>query len=375
MPPTEDELNTQIAEAPSLEEGLGAFWDAAESDAGAALPTASVAQPGERPAAAPAPAPPAQQSAAPAMVRGPDGKFVAKAPEPQQATPKTEPNAPQLAGEALPAPIAPPATWSATAKAKFTALDPEIQAEVLKREKDMDTGRAQWEQGAARLNRLDSVLAPRRDQFALAGSDEASYVGRLLTAEDALRRAPVDGLVYLGQQYGVNWQALIQRVTGQPGGQPAQPMHPALQQIGQQVQTLTQTVQQQQAAASQAQRDQVAQEISAFAADPANLYYENVRADMAELFQASAAAGKPISLRQAYDRAVWGNDTIRPLLIQAQAADQQRKAADEAKAKTAAARQASGSVTGSPTPGARTPPGPKGTLVDALSQAWDEQSA
>ena len=48
----------------------------------------------------------------------------------------------------------PPASWSAAAKADFDRLPEHIRKEVLKREADIERGRAQWQSGAERLNRL-----------------------------------------------------------------------------------------------------------------------------------------------------------------------------------------------------------------------------
>lgn len=356
--------------APSLEEALSAAYDA--SDAGDASPSLN-AQPGERPAPAPAPQPqqPAQ-AAQPAgePQRDAQGRFVPKAPETGQ--PNQQPGAAQplaAGGPAQAQTTAPPLSWSAPAKAEFAKLSPTIQQEVLKREGEIAQGKLEWEQKAERFNRLDSILAPRRDQIAMAGSDEAGYVQRLFAAEDVLRRTPVDGILYLGQQYGVNWNQLLQRLSGSPAAQQPQ-LPPQLQPLMQQVQSLTQTVQQQQRATQQSHLDEATRHIAAFGQDPANVYFENVRGDMAKLM----ANGQATNLKEAYEAACWARSDIRPLMIQAQSQEQQRQAQETAKAKAAAARQASGSVTGSPTPGARAA-GPKQTLDDALSEAWDAAAA
>jgi hypothetical protein len=56
---------------------------------------------------------------------------------------------------------------------------------------------------------------------------------------------------------------------------------------------------------------QIAQ-IEAFKRDPKNRFFENVRQDMAKLFQ----TGKADTLQEAYDAACWLNPDIRAILIE-----------------------------------------------------------
>ena len=352
---------------------LAAALEASEasqgSDAGAGPSPALSAQPGERPAPAPATE---QKGIAPQVgpqpARDEQGRFAKQdAPANQQPEPKT-PAAGAEAGQAQP--IAPPATWSAAAKAKFASLDPELQQEVLRRERDMEQGRAQWQQGAERLNRLTAILDPRRDRFALAGVDEARAVQALFAAQDLLERDPVSGLLYLGRQYGVNWPQLFQSMQQGGPAQPAQ-LAPGMEPLVRQVQSLTQTVQQQQAQQRQAAQAGYANQVASFAADPKNIYFENVRARMGELIR----IGQAKDLADAYDQACWSDPAVRPLMIAA--SEQQRQTDEKAAAaqRVAAARQASGSVTGSPRPGGPGNGGPAPTLREELSRNYDAFAA
>ena len=358
----------------SVRESLGAAWDEFE----AAGESQGAAKAADDPASSRTPKEPAQpaQSAAATdgRVRDENGRFVAKPGDAAQNDSTKPLSAEAVVGEpGAGQTIAPPASWSATAKAKFSALDPVIQAEVLKRESDMERGRAQWQAGAERLNRLDRVLAPRSQQLQLRGLDEVQAINALFAAQDYLERDPVEALLYLGRTVGVNWQALGARLQGQApaqGGQPGPARVPQqLAPLFQQVQTLTQWAQQQQ---QQAQQDRISghlSQVQQFAADPKNVYFENVREQMGRLIKAGAAT----SLEDAYSQACWANPEIRPLMLQAQAGEReaQRKAADLAKVQQA--RHASGSLTGSPAPGASSGsrgPSPK-TVRGGLEQAWD----
>lgn len=292
------------------------------------------------------------------------GRF-AKSSEPGD-TKLSEPASPQAAAEpSASSAITPPASWRAAAKAEFAKLPPVIQEEVLKREKDIEAGNAQWQAKAERFNRLDAVLAPRRERFQLAGIDETQAVQALFAAQDFLERNPVEGIRYLARQYGVNLAAFAGQ-TGQAVQEP--PMHPVIQQLAAQVQTLQQALSQQQTAQAQAAQSQYASEVEKFSSDPANLYFENVRGDMANLIR----AGQASSLKDAYEKAIWAHPEIRPILLQQQVEERARQAQEAARAKARDAKYAAGSVTGSPAPGmSPANSGPAPTLRDELKAAFE----
>ena len=265
--------------------------------------------------------------------------------------------------------IAPPASWSATAKARFESLDPVVQREVLKREKDIEQGKAQWDQKGERLNRLETILAPRRERMQLAGLDDARAIEALFAAQDYLERDPAGGLAWLARQYGADLGRLVGGAQGQAANAP--PMHPALRQLANEVNTLKGTLAQQHAAAQRAVQSQFQSEVESFCADPSNTYVDNVREDMIALLQSGRAA----SLKDAYDKAVWANPETRTL-VQKNLEDQRRSEAETAaRAKAQAARHASGSITGSPQPGSSPAnAGPAPTLRDELARAFSEAS-
>jgi len=295
------------------------------------------------------------------------GRF-AKQTEAAQPKP-SEPKTPQAGAEPQPqaGTITPPASWSATAKADFAALPQHIQQEVLKREADIEAGKAQWDQKAERFNRLDAILAPRRERFQLAGIDETQAVQALFAAQDYLERDPVNALIYLARQSGVSQQHLLQVLGGPQQPQQAQ-LPPQLQPLMQQVQTLSQTVAQQQAQQTQAKLSEHLNQVQAFAADPANIYFENVRARMGKLIR----SGDAENLSDAYQQACWMDPEIRPLMLRQQTQQQAVAQQAEARAKAEAARRASGSVIGSPSPGA-TPVqgGSSGNLREDIQAAWN----
>jgi hypothetical protein len=253
--------------------------------------------------------------------RGPDGKFVAKAAE-EGDTHLEQPKEPETPQES----IRPPASWSATAKAKFAALDPDVQREVLKREQDVEKGFRERASQVKRYEPLEQTIAPYREKWAVAGVDEATAVKQLLAASDWLERDPQAAIAYLAKQYGVNpAQVQGQPQQAQPNGNSPTPEYQALQQ---RFDALERQLAERESQSYQSQ-------IDSFSSDPNNLYFENVRPQMAALLE----AGQASDLADAYEKACWMNPEIRSLL--------QKPVVQPARS-AAAAKAAGASVTGAP---------------------------
>lgn len=238
-----------------------------------------------------------QETPAEARARDETGRFAKGAKEVQAA-----PASPVVAEPPQEA-IRPPATWSATAKAEFSKLPPIVQQEVLKREKDIDNGRAQWDQKGERLNKIDAFMAPHRDRLALAGTDEISFLGALVKADEMLRTNPQQAIVQIAAMYGLN---LGQPGAQQPQGAPALQTPEAIQQI------VDQQVQAALAKRSEEQeRATYASEWETFRTSPEHPYAENVKQAMAALLRQDQAP----DLKTAYDMACWANPEVRTLLL------------------------------------------------------------
>ena len=318
------------------------------------------------------PAPPPAATAE-SRARDEQGRFAPKADgQPQSTEPKTPASAaPAAQGEQPAAQQAsgPPPSWSAPAKAEWDRLPDAIRQEVVRHEATVQTAKAQWQQKGEQLNRLTSAIGDRADRWRMAGFDPAQGIQRLVAAEEFLERDPVNGIAHLARQYGVSLQHLL----GALGPQAQAPqIPPALQGMFQEVQTLKQALTQQQQAAEQAKVQGAFDHIAEFRADPANRYFENVRERMGVLLQTGQAA----SMKDAYDQACWSDPQVRATLQQGQVASQAQLNGQRAKA--AQARHASGSITGSPAPGASPARGgqnPNASVRDDLMAAYAEHAA
>lgn len=300
------------------------------------------------------PAPETEEKPSDGRERGPDGKFIAKQAETVQDTPDQPSEA--VADPAVKLAIRAPASWSPAAKATFDKLPPEVQQAVAKREQEIDHGLRRKSEEVKRYEPLEQLIAPRRALWAAQGMDEATAIKTLLAAQDLLERDPKQGLEFLARSYGVNISSISAQPQGQPQqAQPAPDSHPEIAYLKQQLQDL-------QAQVQTAQTAPLVSQIEAFQNDPANLYFENVRDDMAVLLN----NGKASDLKEAYDMACWMRPDIRPFLqtAQAPAAPVQDKAAQ--------ARRAAVSVTGSP--GQTAIRKSNGTIEDDIRAAFEEVS-
>lgn len=328
----------------------------------------------------------AAAAAAPPEGRDEKGRFAPKEPKAPEAQPapaalaKPETAAPVEAG-AQDEPTRIPPSLSAAVKAQWSELPKEVREDISKLEGSVQTAKAEWGRKGERLNRYDEIMAPRAEKFALQGIDEFTAIKTLLAAQDFLERDPLGGIQHLARSYGVNLQQLTPQAAGQgPNGHEAAPQAPhapdlnaALAPLMQQVQALQTEIQTSKQSAEAAEIDRLTAEIAAFSNDPANLYFHNVEDQIVTLIQSKMATG----LKDAYEKAIWADPAIRPLLLKAQSTDQVKRAADDAARKKAdQSRQAAGSVTGSPSAGAQAPrPGSTGNLREDLRASFQEHGA
>lgn len=288
--------------------------------------------------------------------------------EPQKA-PEATPEAPQ----AEPGAIRPPPGWSPKSKAAFDGLPPEVKADIVKREQEVN-------QGFAKLAEFKGI-----ERFAEQARESGTTLERALTNytnwEGAFKRDPIAAVVHLAGNLGVHPQqfahALLERVGG--GQQQAQTgaeqntmqIHPALLK---ELAELKSTVAHQESERANQHRQAVAQNVETFFADPKNKYADNVSEIMVGLINQANASGQKIDLPAIYETACWMHPEVRQLLINERATTP--AVSNAAKANAAAqARNAAKAVTGAPargmTPG-NAPPANE-SLRDTIRRSIAEQ--
>ena len=324
-----------------------AEMNAREQDTGAASATAATEASVEQRAEVAAPEVPDQPSGD--RPRGPDGKFLPKtadAPATAAATPITdraEPTAATAAPSTAQA-VSPPVSWSAEAKAAFAALTPAVQQAVLKREKEVSDGFAQKSAELKDWEPLKSVLGPRQHALAAAYGSVANGIQTLFSLSDYAEKDAHGFIKWFAQQRGIDLSSL----AGTPAGQPQASADPTIAALQQQIASLNQQLTGFTQSQEQAQQAELTRQIEAFKADPKNVHFEAVRAEMAALMQ----GGRAKDLQDAYDKAVYANPETRRLVMEEQrAAEQAQRDAENARAAAEARRirdtnQATTGVTG-----------------------------
>jgi hypothetical protein len=174
----------------------------------------------------------------------------------------------------------------------------------LRRERDIE----QAIRAKAEVDPIEQVLAPHRQKWAMQGIAPEKVVSNYLAVEDALSTNFERALPDLIRMFGRDPVAVARAILGPQaqaeGTQGAQGYDPRVDQL----------IQQQQAwlAQQQEERERSAMtEIEKFARAPENVYFEDVRRDMAWMMQNIP----DISMREAYDRAVWANPTTRAAMM------------------------------------------------------------
>lgn len=295
-----------------------------------------------------APATPTPEAPKPEAVANRDeaGKFAAK-PDGQKRETLTLPKEAPKPVEVKP--IKAPDGWNAAAKAKFAALDPEIQAEVTRRE--TETHKLITAQDADRGlgKKIRETAAPYLATIKAEGGDEGAAFGAFLNYAHIMRSGTPEqklaALQTVAKQFNVPLGSQLQQAT------PNQAFESLTQR-------LTRLESERQADLHQRQvqeQSTLTSTVEAFSSEPGHEHFETVKELMGSLLQ----TGQAKDLQDAYDKAIWANPEIRSTLTAAQIAEVEQKRIGQNQAQTGAARWASGSITGAPG-GAK----PNGAIVE-----------
>lgn len=233
-----------------------------------------------------------------------------------------------------------PQSWNAAERAHWDKIPIEVQAVITRREEEAHRGITKLGQDAAFGQKLRDVINPYLPIIRAEGGDEAGAVRDLLQTAYVLRTANADQKValfrQLAGQFGVDLSAAAQ------GAPEVNPEIQALQQELTRIRGHLASTEQQQHQQVEVQAQQL---IDAFAADPKNEFYEEVKPLMGQLL----VSGRAQTMQEAYEQACWATPGVRSTLMQRQTAEAETKRAAEARAKADAKRRAAGSVSGSPT--------------------------
>ena len=249
-----------------------------------------------------------------------------------------------------------PQSWKGDAKQLWAQLPLQVRQEVARREKDVMQVMHSAAENKHKMDAMMGVMMPHKDRILSNYGDPVRAVESLLQTEAVLHSGSqaqkAQLLTRLVQQFGVDVRALDSALAGMALPEEVQAQSNIEQLLEQKLAPFQQFLQTQQQREMQ-QRQQVEQQatvtVQQMAQDDRYPYFEDVRADMADIIEMNARRGVAISLQDAYTRAVRMNDgTFQASSVrdQTQGATQQ---ALEAHRAAQAAKGASVSVSGSPT--------------------------
>jgi hypothetical protein len=260
--------------------------------------------------------------------------------------------------------VAPPASWTAGAKEKFSGLDPAIQEEVLKREKDYAKGIQKHAELARQAEQFDQVVAPYKAMIAAEGSNPVQAVQSLLNTAYQLRSGTAQQktqlILQLASQYGADLSQL------NPQTEEDEYLDPEIKSLKDEISSLKQTTQSQLDAAQNQQIQSYQQQIEAFKNDPKNVHFEKVQGQMSALLTSGSAS----SLEEAYDKSLYLVPEIREELIQQQLKEKDEDRLKKESEAAAKARKAAGTQLKNEEAGIVMPQ--DGTLEDDLAAAYDK---
>jgi hypothetical protein len=288
------------------------------------------------------------------------GRFATTSPTAKQPTaaaataataPSTSPTPLPAVAAKLERPSNMPKAWGADKAALWTGASPELAAYLTERETQMEAfhtkhaGLGQWQE-AATAN----------------GTTLTEVLERVHTVESAMASDPSQGLIQACQMVGLDRASAVQALTGAlrnlgvsvgqptPGATPPNGVDPAAQSpaADPRVDALTQQLTSLQRSIHEQSMAQSEQSVKAFAADPANKYFNEVSTDVVRELQAMRATGQTPDLKLAYERACWGRTDIREKLVAEQVAAKVPAATAAKTQELEKSRSASRSVAGAP---------------------------
>lgn len=285
--------------------------------------------------------------------------------EESQEPAAADPAAPETP-EASPA-DAPPDTWTKEAKGKWAAVDPELRAEIRRREGDIAklAGEAnqvveQTRGKAAVADQLEKIMEPFAPVYQRYGVNPWHHLSNLLNAHYQLAFGSPEQKVKMVRQLASDAGLDLANLP-EAGKAQENPLLPHVRALEQKIAQLEGGVTGVTKSIQEARAAELEAGILAFMNDTkAHPYFVEVAGDIAPLIESGAAR----SLQEAYDLAVMRNPATRSKLMAAEstAAATARSKADADKA--AAARKATGANVQSRRAGKGAPP--KETVEDTI---------
>lgn len=322
-------------------------------------------------------------------VRSSDGKFAPKAkPADDEIPTDQQQNEKKVIKESLklpdqqaaalpPAPqaIKAPVSWRPEVREKFGALPPEVQAEVNRREREVEAGMREASESRRFHGEFANAVRPYEAMIRAEGGTPVQAAAQLFGTAYMLRTGSppqkAQLVAQMIQAFGIDVTVLddiLSKNMTEIGS--AQAQDTSLAYIQKELAPIKQFMGQltgmQTNVANRRQQDAQA-EIDAFVNDPKNEFYEDVKDDIATLLELAAQRNQKMTLQDAYQRATMLHPSISDIIAN-------RRIETQAQRQTAAARRSRDASASIPSGGA--PEQQQGVtkpkdLRSAIEAAWD----
>lgn len=218
-----------------------------------------------------------------------------------------------------------PKSWSKEMAPHFEKLAPEVKTYLAKREEDYTNGISQYKQAADYGHAIANVIAPYHAHIASRGVDVPTALKFLLNADYVLTtqgpQEKANLIVKLINDYKID-RALL-------GDQPVA-KDPSIEALEKRLAKSEGTLTQFQHEQLESNRTKVQKAVDTFAANPKNVYFNELSDDIVRLINAG------YTLEDAYEKAVWANPLTRAKeqgRLDKEKSEASKKAASEAAAK------------------------------------------
>lgn len=230
-----------------------------------------------------------------------------------------------------------PKSWKAEQKAIWDKLAPEAQAYIEQREAQVEEGFKANANKVRYGEELGSVMQPYEALLTAQGvKSHAEAVKYLMNAHYVLSTsdpaAKAGRLAAIMKSYNVSVEDLNKALAAEPAAP-----DPAVTKLQGEVKELRTTLTESQKLELNRINDEARREVAAFAADPAHPHFKDCAEHIMLLLQ-----DPKISLKEAYEMAVWANPVTRAKEQERVTADATEKARKESEEKAAAAEKARG---------------------------------
>jgi hypothetical protein len=319
--------------------------------------------------------------AKPARARDAKGKFTEAQKAAAEATAKAakvaapvtpaapvDPNAP-AAPVAQPAEaLKPPQSLKPAARELWSKVPPEVQAEVVRREKEIAVALQQSAVKTRVADQLEQVVRPYEHMIRAEGGDVIGTIDSLMRTAAALRTASPahKGQLFASMinQFGGDLDHINAALNNGPPPRQSQQQSVDPNSIAEQVrQRVYQDLQQQR---QQAYSQKAQQDVESFGQNKE--FFADVKDDVADFLESAAKRGLRMSLEDAYARACALHPEVSRVLEQRKAASQ----ANAQQASTQRAKTASSSVRSQPASAVSAAPGDD--MDSVLEASWSRLS-